>query len=134
MLGPRNFLEVCAASTRVCCEVTGLSTGAVGEEQSQEIWAAVVPGLWGAQGLRPSFSFSQSKGHSHPHSPPPLPERPSSRAEATFWLDLSLLLSVPQLGSSWLCLPGWCLSVEGRRAVRAQDHPTAWAPRPSRSL
>ena len=44
------------------------------------------------------------------------------------------LLSVPQLGSSRLCLSGRCLSVEGRRAARAQDHPTAWAPCRLRSL
>lgn len=33
MLGPWNFLEVCAASTRVCCEVTRLRLWAAGEAE-----------------------------------------------------------------------------------------------------
>lgn len=50
MLGPQNFLEVCAASTHVCCEVTRLRHWGRGEEQSQEIRAAAVPGLSGVRG------------------------------------------------------------------------------------
>lgn len=133
MLGPRNFLEVCAASTRVCCGVTRLRRwgGRRGAEQGDS--GSSGPGAqWGPWGSPPAFPSPSPKGTAilthHPHGqsdhhprrrPPSGAPLPSLRPSAG---ERSALppRPVPRSG--------------GQASCGCQDHPAGGAPCPSWSL
>ena len=133
MLGPRNFLEVCAASTRVCYGVTGLRHwgGRRGAEQGDSGSSGL--GLSGDRGACPQLFLLPIR-----RAQPSSLTTPTARVTIIRGRGRLPGAPLPSLRSSARersALPPRPVPRSGRQASSGcQDHPVGGAPCPSWSL